>query len=48
LLTLLFQVLETGQWTLRTLGAALASVLSYSIFAKAMQVNLPKGLLTFF
>jgi hypothetical protein len=33
---------------MRTFGAALTSFLSYAAFAKAMQVSLPKGLVTFF
>ena len=36
LLTFLFQVLEPGHWTMRTIGAALTSFVSYAIFAKAM------------
>jgi len=48
LLTFLFQILEPGHWVTRTAGAALTALLSYTIFAKAMQLSLPKGLLTFF
>ena len=48
LLTFLFQILEPGHWVARTLGAAATSFVSYAIFAKAMSVNLPRGLFTFF
>ena len=48
LLAFLFQILEPGHWVTRTIGAALTSFLSYAIFAKAMQLSLPKGLITFF
>jgi putative tricarboxylic transport membrane protein len=48
LLTFLFQILEPGHWVRRTIGAALTSFLSYTIFAKAMSLSLPKGLITFF
>jgi len=48
LMAFLFQVLERGHWATRTLGAAVTSLASYVLFAKALQVSLPKGLLTFF
>jgi putative tricarboxylic transport membrane protein len=48
LMAFLLQVLERGHWTARTLGAAVTSLASYLLFAKALQVSLPKGLLTFF
>jgi putative tricarboxylic transport membrane protein len=48
LLCFLFQVLDTGQWVTRTIGAALTSVVTYAVFAKALKLSLPKGLMTFF
>jgi len=48
LLSFLFQVLETGQWVTRTIGAGLTSVVTYAVFAKALKLSLPKGLITFF
>ena len=48
LLAFLFQILEPGHWVARAFGAALTSLLSYTVFAKAMQLSLPKGLITFF
>ena len=48
LLTFLFQILEPGHWVTRTIGAVFTSALTYAIFAKVLQLNLPKGLLTFF
>ncbi len=48
LMAFLLQVLERGHWGRRALGAAVTSFASYVLFAKVLQVNLPKGLLTFF
>jgi putative tricarboxylic transport membrane protein len=48
LLTVLFQVLERGGWVTRTIGAAAASLATYVLFAKLLQLNLPKGLIWFF
>jgi putative tricarboxylic transport membrane protein len=48
LLTVLFQALERGRWAARTAGAAVASLATYALFAKLLQLNLPKGLIWFF
>ena len=48
LLSFLFQVLERGHWALRTIGAASTAFVTYVIFAKMLQLNLPKGLITFY
>ena len=48
LLTFLFQILEPGYWVTRTVGAVFTSALTYAIFAKALKLSLPKGLITFF
>lgn len=48
LLSFLFQVLERGRWASRTIGAASTSFVTYVIFAKMLQLNLPKGLITFY
>lgn len=48
LLCFLFQVLETGQWVTRTIVAGVTSVVTYAVFAKALKLSLPKGLMTFF
>ena len=48
LLAFLFQVLEPGHWVTRTIGAAFTSALTYALFAKALKLSLPKGLITFF
>jgi putative tricarboxylic transport membrane protein len=48
LLTFLFEILEPGHWVTRTIGAGLTSVLTYAVFAKALKLGLPKGLITFF
>jgi len=48
LLSFLFQVLQRGHWVSRMIGAALTSFLTYVAFAKMLQLNLPKGLITFF
>jgi putative tricarboxylic transport membrane protein len=48
LLSFLFQVLERGHWIARTIGAAATSFATYVIFAKMLQLNLPRGLITFY
>jgi putative tricarboxylic transport membrane protein len=48
LLSFLFQVLEHGHWVARTIGAAMTAFATYVIFAKMLQLNLPRGLLTFY
>jgi len=48
LLSLLFQVLQRGYWISRLTGAASTSVVTYVAFAKILQLNLPRGLITFF
>jgi putative tricarboxylic transport membrane protein len=48
LLSFLFQILEPGHWVGRTFGAALTSFVAYVIFAKAMSLSLPRGLIPFF
>ena len=48
LLSFLFQVLERGHWALRTIGAASTAFVTYVIFAKMLQLNLPKGLIAFY
>ena len=48
LLCFLLQVYEKGKWVWAVAGAAATSVLTYLIFAKLLQLNLPKGLITFF
>lgn len=48
LLAFLFQILEPGHWVTRTAGAVFTSALTYAIFAKALKLNLPRGLITFF
>jgi hypothetical protein len=48
LLCFLFQVLERGRWIQRLVGAASTSVLTYVLFARLLQLNLPKGVLPFF
>lgn len=48
LLGFLFQVLERGDWAWRTLGAAATSLVTYVVFAKMLQVNLPKGWIPFY
>jgi putative tricarboxylic transport membrane protein len=48
LLSFLFQVLERGHWATRTIGAATTSFATYFIFAKMLQLNLPRGLITFY
>ncbi|MEI7670527.1 MAG: tripartite tricarboxylate transporter TctB family protein [Deltaproteobacteria bacterium] len=48
LLCFLLQVYEKGKWVWAVAGAAATSVLTYLIFAKLLQLNLPQGLITFF
>lgn len=48
LLCFLLQIYEKGRWTWAAGGAAATSLLTYLIFAKLLQLNLPKGLITFF
>jgi putative tricarboxylic transport membrane protein len=48
LLSFLFQVLERGHWAWRTIGAATTSFATYVLFAKMLQLNLPRGLITFY
>jgi putative tricarboxylic transport membrane protein len=48
LLSFLFQALERGHWVARTIGAAMTSFATYVIFAKMLQLNLPRGLITFY
>ena len=48
LLSFLFQVLERGRWISRVIGSALTSFLTYMLFAKLLQLNLPKGVIPFF
>ena len=48
LLCFVFQVIERGRWASSLGGAALASVGTYVVFAKLLQLNLPRGWLPFF
>lgn len=48
LLSGLFQTLERGQWISRTIGAAATSFVTYVVFAKLLQLHLPRGLISFF
>lgn len=48
LLCFLLQVHEKGRWVWAVAGAAATSGLTYLIFAKLLQLNLPKGLISFF
>lgn len=47
-LCFLFQIYEKGRWALAVGGAAAASFLTYVIFSRLLQLNLPKGLIPFF
>lgn len=47
-LCFLFQVLERGRWIPRVIGSALTSFLTYLLFARLLQFNLPKGVIPFF
>lgn len=48
LMGFLFQVHEKGKWLSSLWGAALTSVVSYLVFSKMLQLNLPRGLIPFF
>ena len=48
LLSFLFQIQERGKWFSAVGGAALTSFLSYLIFSRILQLNLPRGLIPFF
>ena len=48
LLTFLLQVYERGKWVWAVGGAAATSLVTYVLFSKLLQLNLPKGLLPFF
>jgi putative tricarboxylic transport membrane protein len=44
----LFQVIERGHWFQRLTGAALTSFITYILFARVLQLNLPRGVIPFF
>ena len=48
LLCFLFQVNEKGNWVSTVGGAAVTSLLTYVVFSRLLQLNLPKGLIPFF
>jgi putative tricarboxylic transport membrane protein len=48
LLSFLFQIQEREKWLSAVGGAALTSFLSYLIFSRILQLNLPRGLIPFF
>jgi putative tricarboxylic transport membrane protein len=48
LLCFLFQAYERGRWSSAIGGAAATSLLTYVIFSRLLQLNLPKGLISFF
>jgi len=48
LLSFLFQVNEKGKWRWAIGGAAATSLITYVIFSRLLQLNLPKGLIQFF
>jgi putative tricarboxylic transport membrane protein len=48
LLCFLFQAYEKGKWASATGGAAATSLLTYVIFSRLLQLNLPRGLIPFF
>ena len=48
LLCFLFQVYEKGKWASAVGGAAATSFLTYVVFSRLLQLNLPKGLIPFF
>jgi putative tricarboxylic transport membrane protein len=48
LLCFLFQIREKGKWVSAVGGAALTSFLSYLVFSRILQLNLPRGLIPFF
>jgi len=47
LLGFLFQVYQKGAWRWALAGAAAASLLTYWVFSRLLQLSLPKGLLSF-
>ena len=48
LLGFLFQIYEKGRWAWALGGAAATSLLTYVVFSRLLQLNLPKGWLPFF
>jgi putative tricarboxylic transport membrane protein len=48
LLCFLFQVYEKRKWGAIVGGAAATSFLTYVVFSRLLQLNLPKGLIRFF
>ena len=48
LLCFLFQVQEKGKWFSAVWGAALTSSVSYLVFSRMLQLNLPRGVMPFF
>ncbi len=48
LLSFLFQAYEKGKWVWAITGAAATSLLTYALFSRLLQLNLPKGLIQFF
>jgi putative tricarboxylic transport membrane protein len=48
LIGFLFQVHGKGKWVSSLWGAALTSFLSYLVFSRMLQLNLPRGLIPFF
>ena len=48
LLCFLFQIREKGRWVSAVGGSALTSFLSYLVFSRMLQLNLPRGLIPFF
>jgi len=47
-LSFCFQVLERGRWIPRVIGSALTTFITYLLFARLLQLNLPKGVVPFF
>ena len=47
-LFILLQILERGKWIPRLVGAGFTSFLTYVLFARLLQLNLPKGVIPFF
>jgi putative tricarboxylic transport membrane protein len=48
LLCFLFRLYEKGRWGLIVGGAAAISLVTYTVFSRLLQLNLPKGLIRFF
>jgi len=48
LLVFLLQIYERGKWIWAAGGAAVTSFVTYAIFSRLLQLNLPKGLIPFF